>query len=102
MLAGKRKTPREQQEQRAVPKHIQAHDAATLSQEFDVLVIGAGATGAGVALDAVTRGLKVACVERDDFAAGACVPWFLAPSFPFTCAMFCCCGCRGGSGPGTS
>ena len=37
---------------------------------YDLLVIGGGATGAGVALDAVTRGLKVALVERDDFAAG--------------------------------
>lgn len=39
-------------------------------EEYDVLVIGAGATGAGVALDAVTRGLKVAIVERDDFSSG--------------------------------
>ncbi|KAI1104448.1 FAD dependent oxidoreductase-domain-containing protein [Jackrogersella minutella] len=39
-------------------------------EEYDMLVIGAGATGAGVALDAVTRGLKVAVVERDDFSSG--------------------------------
>ncbi|TGJ83069.1 hypothetical protein E0Z10_g5695 [Xylaria hypoxylon] len=38
--------------------------------EYDVLVIGGGATGAGVALDAITRGLKVAMVERDDFSSG--------------------------------
>lgn len=37
---------------------------------YDLLVIGAGATGAGVALDAATRGLKVAVVERDDFSSG--------------------------------
>lgn len=37
---------------------------------YDLLVIGAGATGAGVALDAATRGLKVALVERDDFSSG--------------------------------
>lgn len=37
---------------------------------FDVLVIGGGATGTGVTLDAVTRGLKVGLVERDDFASG--------------------------------
>jgi len=37
---------------------------------FDLLVIGGGATGAGVALDAATRGLAVAMVERDDFSAG--------------------------------
>ncbi len=42
-----------------------------LKQEtFDVLVIGGGATGAGVALDAATRGLNVGMVEREDFAAG--------------------------------
>ncbi|EJF63293.1 DAO-domain-containing protein [Dichomitus squalens LYAD-421 SS1] len=39
-------------------------------QEFDLLVVGGGATGAGVALDAASRGLKVALVERDDFSAG--------------------------------
>ena len=37
---------------------------------YDLLIIGAGATGAGVALDAATRGLKVAVVERDDFSSG--------------------------------
>ncbi len=40
------------------------------TESFDVLVIGGGATGTGVALDAATRGLKVALVERDDFSAG--------------------------------
>lgn len=35
-----------------------------------MLIIGGGATGAGVALDAATRGLKVAVVERDDFSSG--------------------------------
>ncbi|CAK7197758.1 mitochondrial glycerol-3-phosphate dehydrogenase [Sporothrix eucalyptigena] len=38
--------------------------------EYDMLIIGCGATGAGVALDAATRGLKVAVVERDDFSSG--------------------------------
>jgi glycerol-3-phosphate dehydrogenase len=37
---------------------------------FDVLVIGGGITGAGVALDAATRGYRVALVERGDFACG--------------------------------
>ncbi len=37
---------------------------------YDLLVIGAGATGSGIALDAATRGLKVAVVERDDFSSG--------------------------------
>ncbi|MFZ9483475.1 MAG: FAD-dependent oxidoreductase, partial [Ilumatobacteraceae bacterium] len=39
-------------------------------EQFDVLVVGAGITGAGVALDAATRGLRVALVERDDFSSG--------------------------------
>ncbi|MDP4171908.1 MAG: FAD-dependent oxidoreductase, partial [Bacillota bacterium] len=38
--------------------------------EFDVLIIGGGITGAGIALDAATRGMKVALVEMQDFAAG--------------------------------
>src|SRR5262245_10978893 len=37
---------------------------------FDVLVVGGGITGAGVALDAATRGLRTALVEREDFASG--------------------------------
>jgi glycerol-3-phosphate dehydrogenase len=37
---------------------------------FDILVVGGGATGAGIALDAVSRGLKTALVEKDDYAAG--------------------------------
>src|SRR5690554_3556043 len=40
------------------------------SEIFDVLVIGGGATGSGIALDAATRGLKVALVERFDFGSG--------------------------------
>ena len=39
-------------------------------EPYDLLIIGGGATGAGIALDAVTRGLKVALVERDDFSSG--------------------------------
>lgn len=37
---------------------------------FDVLVVGGGITGAGCALDAASRGLRTALVERDDFASG--------------------------------
>lgn len=44
--------------------------SASDEQEFDLLIVGGGATGAGVALDATTRGLNVALVERDDFASG--------------------------------
>lgn len=40
------------------------------STSFDVVVIGAGMTGAGVALDAVTRGLSVALLDAGDFASG--------------------------------
>jgi glycerol-3-phosphate dehydrogenase len=44
---------------------------AALSQdEFDVVVVGGGITGAGVALDAATRGYSVAQIERADFASG--------------------------------
>ena len=48
-----------------------AEDLSRLAKEhFDVLVIGGGINGVGVALDAVTRGLTVALVESDDFASG--------------------------------
>src|SRR4051794_1033196 len=50
-----------------------ARDAAlqALSTEtFDVVVVGGGITGAGVALDAAARGYSVALVEKSDFAAG--------------------------------
>ncbi|ACZ87245.1 glycerol-3-phosphate dehydrogenase 2 [Streptosporangium roseum] len=40
------------------------------SRPVDVLVVGGGVTGCYTALDAVTRGLTVALVERDDFASG--------------------------------
>jgi glycerol-3-phosphate dehydrogenase len=44
--------------------------AALTQDEFDVVVIGGGITGAGVALDAATRGYSVALVEQADFASG--------------------------------
>ncbi len=40
------------------------------TEEFDVVVVGGGVTGAGAALDAVTRGLRVALVEQRDWASG--------------------------------
>ncbi len=50
---------------------VRTHNLATLNNgRFDVLVIGGGVTGAGVALDAATRGYKVALVEKLDFASG--------------------------------
>jgi glycerol-3-phosphate dehydrogenase len=57
-------------------KNLLSPDAQATAKEksddepYDLLVIGGGATGAGIALDAVTRGLKVALVERDDFSSG--------------------------------
>jgi glycerol-3-phosphate dehydrogenase len=39
-------------------------------ERFDVLVIGGGVTGAGVAVDAAARGYRVALVEKTDFASG--------------------------------
>lgn len=40
------------------------------SEEFDLIIIGGGITGAGIALDASSRGMKVALVEKNDFASG--------------------------------
>lgn len=44
--------------------------AALRSEPFDVVVVGGGITGAGVALDAASRGYSVALVEKADFASG--------------------------------
>jgi len=44
--------------------------ARLADEELDVLVVGGGITGAGVALDAATRGLRTALVEKGDFASG--------------------------------
>ncbi|MGH2806981.1 MAG: glycerol-3-phosphate dehydrogenase/oxidase [Actinomycetota bacterium] len=44
--------------------------AATVSEPLDLLVVGGGITGAGIALDAASRGLSVGLVERFDFASG--------------------------------
>jgi glycerol-3-phosphate dehydrogenase len=41
-----------------------------VGEQFDLVVIGGGITGAGVALDAATRGYSVALVEKADFASG--------------------------------
>jgi glycerol-3-phosphate dehydrogenase len=54
-------------------------------ERFDVLVVGGGVTGAGVALDAASRGLKVALVEKNDFASGKISPsvnacWTMHPN----------------------
>lgn len=44
---------------------------ALRNTQLDVLVVGGGATGCGIALDSVTRGLKTGLIELDDFASGA-------------------------------
>jgi glycerol-3-phosphate dehydrogenase len=44
--------------------------AALQEETYDVVVIGGGITGAGVALDAASRGYSVALVERHDYATG--------------------------------
>src|SRR5919201_4539445 len=51
---------------------ISRNDALQAIQEhpFDVVVVGGGITGAGVALDAASRGYSVALLERDDFGQG--------------------------------
>jgi len=53
------------------PVVARRNDFAALAREpFDVLVVGGGITGAGVARDAAMRGLRTALVEKDDFASG--------------------------------
>ena len=47
-----------------------AHLARLQSEPFDICIIGAGASGAGCAVDAASRGLRVALLEADDFGAG--------------------------------
>lgn len=56
-------------------KRMSAINRAEISKKFkeknfDLIIIGGGITGAGIALDAVTRGMSVALVEKNDFASG--------------------------------
>ncbi|NXM02624.1 GPDM protein, partial [Tyrannus savana] len=53
-----------------LPTREQQILALQTNSEFDVIVIGGGATGCGCALDAATRGLKTALLERYDFSSG--------------------------------
>ena len=48
----------------------QANLTRLAQEQFDLLIIGGGITGAGIALDAAARGLKTALIEKRDFAAG--------------------------------
>jgi glycerol-3-phosphate dehydrogenase len=52
------------------PQQRAAAIASLATEEFDVLVIGGGINGVGIALDAASRGLTVALVESSDFASG--------------------------------
>src|ERR1700733_12910959 len=45
-------------------------DSALQQTAFDLLILGGGITGAGVALDAALRGLRVALIDKSDFASG--------------------------------
>lgn len=49
---------------------MQRNLAALAEQRFDVLIIGGGITGAGIALDAVLRGFRVGLIDKGDFASG--------------------------------
>ena len=55
-------------------RDVSKGNSPSQGEEFDLLIIGGGATGAGCAVDAASRGLKVALVERDDFGAGKSWP----------------------------
>ncbi|XP_001599125.1 glycerol-3-phosphate dehydrogenase, mitochondrial isoform X1 [Nasonia vitripennis] len=55
---------------RQLPTREDQVKALKSGDTYDVLIIGGGATGAGCALDACTRGLKTALIEGDDFASG--------------------------------
>ena len=55
----------------ALPPVSRSHELERMQQTaFDVVVVGGGCVGAGVAWEAATRGLKVALVERGDFGSG--------------------------------
>jgi glycerol-3-phosphate dehydrogenase len=59
------------QNRRGDKKHRMRRNLEALTAEdFDLLVIGGGITGAGAALDAALRGLRVALIDKGDFASG--------------------------------
>ena len=53
-----------------LPSREEQIDLMSKFPEYDILVIGGGCTGAGVAVDAASRGLKTALVEKFDFSSG--------------------------------
>ncbi len=59
--------------QKGIPQHLsreQSFAKLTQSPRFDMIIVGGGATGLGTALDAASRGLRVAVFESHDFASG--------------------------------
>lgn len=52
------------------PSNREKIEQQLMNKKFDMVVIGGGITGAGIALDAATRGMEVALVEMQDFSAG--------------------------------
>lgn len=51
-------------------EHISALTKTTEAEPLDLLIVGGGANGTGVALDAAARGLKCAVIDKYDFASG--------------------------------
>lgn len=51
-------------------EHVAALATTTEAEPLDILIIGGGANGTGVALDASARGLKCAVIDKYDFASG--------------------------------
>src|SRR6266851_4740112 len=49
---------------------MKRNPAPLANEQFDLLILGGGITGAGVALDAALRGLRVALIDKGDFASG--------------------------------
>lgn len=75
-------TPPSRQHMLDALKASDVKDGDAYPQEFDLLIVGGGATGAGVAVDAASRGLKVALVERDDFSSGEFIAFIYSVGIP--------------------
>jgi len=84
-----------------VPPDRKTVQESTKTQEFDILVIGGGATGSGVALDAATRGLKVALVQYMCVCARAGASERVMMRRALTCLQETKIGVGGGGGMGS-